>query len=147
MAIVRYDPWSLVTDLQNEMNRMFDNRITGTGTDTSATSDWVPPVDILESADRYVLLADVPGVDPAVIDVHMENGILAIRGERKVQEPEGGKAALKRVERARGTFYRRFTLPDTADADKVTANCRNGVLEVVIPKHAKVQPRKISVEG
>lgn len=145
MAIVRYDPWSLVTDLQNEMNRMIESR-RGTDTDAAATSDWVPPVDIVESTDRYVLLADVPGVDPNAIDVHMENGVLAIRGERKAQEPEG-KGAYKRVERARGSFYRRFTLPDTADADKVSATCRNGVLEVIIPKHAKVQPRKIAVEG
>lgn len=146
MAVMRYDPWSLVSDLQSEMNRMFDNRIGSNATDSAATSDWVPPVDILEGVDRYVLLADVPGVDPAAIDVHMENGILAIRGERKAQEPQA-KAAYKRVERARGTFYRRFTLPDTAAADKVSATCRNGVLEVVIPKHEKVQPRKISVEG
>lgn len=146
MAIVRYDPWSLVTDLQSEMNRLFENRRGEETTEAAATSDWVPPVDIIEEPNRYVLLADVPGIDAPSIDIQMEKGVLAIRGNRKVPEPQN-QGLYKRVERARGNFYRRFTLPDTADSDKVSANCRNGVLEVVIPKHERVQPRKISVEG
>lgn len=146
MAVVRYDPWSLMTDLQSEMNRLFDTRLShGNDTGNVATSDWAPAVDIREETDRFIILADVPGVEPGEIDVHMENGVLAIRGERK--EPEAEKATYKRTERAYGTFYRRFSLPDTADADRISAASRNGVLQVVIPKQEKVQPRKIAVEG
>lgn len=148
MAIVRYDPWSLMTDLQGELNRVFDSRLSRSteANSTGATSDWIPPVDIHEEAKSYVILVDVPGVDPANIEIHMENSVLAIRGERKDTEDEN-RATLKRQERAKGTFYRRFTLPDTADADRISATSRNGVLQVTIPKHEKVQPRKIKVES
>jgi HSP20 family protein len=76
----------------------------------------------------------------------MENGVLTLRGERKWQTEEE-KEGYKRVERARGTFYRRFSLPDTADAEKISAKSKNGELFITIPKHEKVQPRKISVES
>lgn len=148
MAIVRYDPWSLLTDLQGELNRAFESRLNrgAENSSTAATSDWVPPVDIHEEPNSYLIFVDVPGVDPAGIEVHMENGVLSIRGVR--QDAEGDKrATLKREERAKGTFYRRFTLPDTADSERISATSRNGVLQLTIPKHEKVQPRKIRVEA
>jgi HSP20 family protein len=145
MTIVRYDPWATLNQLQVEMNRLF-KRAGDEDTGTVVTSDWAPPVDIKEEKDRFVLLADVPGVDPKDIEITMENGVLAIRGERKL-EPEEERKGFHRMERARGVFYRRFALPDTADAEKIAASGRNGVLEVVIPKQEKVQPRKIVVEG
>lgn len=145
MTIVRYDPWATLNQLQDEMNRLF-KRAGDEDTGTVVTSDWAPPVDIKEEKDRFVLLADVPGVDPKDIEITMENGVLAIRGERKL-EPEEERKGFHRMERARGVFYRRFALPDTADAEKIAASGRNGVLEVVIPKQEKVQPRKIVVEG
>jgi HSP20 family protein len=136
-----------MSQLQNEMNKLFESRFAGNEeAGTVATSDWVPPVDIVEEKDRFVILADVPGVDPADIDVHMENGVLAIRGTRNGAET-WDESAYKRIERVRGNFYRRFGLPDTADADRISATSRNGVLQVTIPKHEKVQPRKIKVEG
>lgn len=147
MAIERYEPWNLVTQLQREMNRLFDNRYqSGDETGAIATSDWIPPVDISEEKDRFVVLVDLPGVDPKDVHVQMENGSLSIKGQRLSETKEEGER-YKRVERARGTFYRRFTLPDTADSEKISATCKNGVLEVVIPKHEKVQPRRITVEG
>ena len=145
MTIVRYDPWTTLNQLQEEMNRLF-KRAGDEDTGTVVTSDWAPPVDIKEEQDRFVLLADVPGVDPKDIEITMENGVLAIRGERKL-EPEEERKGFHRMERARGVFYRRFALPDTTDAEKIAASGRNGVLEVVIPKQDKVQPRKIVVEG
>lgn len=145
MTIVRYDPWATLNQLQEEMNRLF-KRAGDEDTGTVVTSDWAPPVDIKEEKDRFVLLADVPGVDPKDIEITMENGVLTIRGERKL-EPEEERKGFHRMERARGVFYRRFALPDTAEADKIAASGRNGVLEVVIPKQEKVQPRKIVVEG
>lgn len=150
MAIVRYEPFNLFDRFQRELSRLgdFDVFGSGTGEDGSSvvTSHWRPAVDIKEENDRFVILADLPGVDPKEIEVSMENGVLSIRGERK-SEKEEERDGFRRVERVRGTFYRRFSLPDTADADKIEARGRDGVLEIVIPKQKKVQPRKISVDG
>ena len=103
-------------------------------------------VDIREDKDCFTITADLPGVNAKEIEVHAENGMLTIRGERdsrKKEEREG----YKRIERSYGSFFRRFTLPDTADTDKISAKADNGVLTVTIPKHEKLQPRKIAVEG
>jgi HSP20 family protein len=102
-------------------------------------------VDIKEEAERFVIHADVPGVDPKDIEVTMEDGVLTIRGERKSESREE-QDGWKRVERVSGQFFRRFTLPDTADAEGISATGANGVLEVIIPKQAKAQPRKIQVK-
>lgn len=146
MTVIRYQPGSLFNQLQNEINRLFESRVGPGGEDSSTvvTSHWMPAVDIREETDRFVLYADIPGVDPKDIEVTMENGVLAIRGERKV-ESEEEREGYTRTERARGTFYRRFGLPDSADPERVSARGKNGVLEVTIPKHDRVQPRKISV--
>ena len=144
MAMTRYEPWSLLNDL----NRLFEQQRPQRTTDDEGNvvaSDWVPAVDIKEEQNQFVIYADIPGVDPKDIDVHMEKGTLSITGQRsKVTEEE--REGFKRIERTRGSFLRRFSLPDSADAEKISARCRNGVLEVVIPKHEKLQPRKISVE-
>ncbi len=146
MALTPYDPFALINQLQKEMNRLFDARLVGEATEQSAaaTSDWVPLVDIREEQDRFVIEADVPGVDPKDIEVTMENGVLTIRGQRPAPAEE---AQYKRRERPFGTFYRRFMLPDTADAEAVSATGRHGVLQVVIPKRRQAQPRRIAVEG
>ncbi|HHQ42014.1 MAG TPA: Hsp20/alpha crystallin family protein [Chromatiales bacterium] len=147
MAITRYEPWSLINQLQEEINRLFESRGLAPGREQEGTvADWVPAVDIREEPDRFVILADVPGVDPKDIEITMDNGVLTIKGERETASEEE-REGYRRVERARGTFMRRFTLPDTADAEHISARSRNGVLEIVIPKHERVQPRKITVEG
>lgn len=146
MSMMRYEPWTLMNQLQNEMSRLIDPRLTRTQEENVVTSDWVPAVDIKEEDDRFLIAADIPGVEPKDIEVHMENGLLTLRGERSFASSEE-KDGYKRVERARGSFYRRFSLPDTADADRISAKYTNGVLEIVIPKHEKVQPRKIAVAG
>lgn len=146
MAIMRYDPWATLTQLQNEMNRMFEQGLERRGEESVAASDWAPAVDIREDDDKFVIVADVPGVEPKDIEIHMENGILTIKGERETEKREQ-REGYKRIERAYGSFYRRFSLPDTADADRISAASKNGVLEIAVPKHEKVQPRKITVEG
>ena len=129
------NPWS---QFHQELNRLFGEN------SNIVTSDWVPVVDIKEEKDRFVLNADLPGVDRDNIDITMEDGVLSIRGERQLEDvTDGGE--YKRVERAHGSFYRRFALPDEADPDKISARCSNGVLEVVIPKRESVQPKRIQV--
>ena len=141
MSLVRYEPWGLLNQLSKELDRGFR----GAESSDVATSDWTPAVDIKENADGFVIIADIPGVDPKDIEVHMENGILTIKGERESEKKEE-KEGYKRVERSYGSFYRRFSMPETADATKINARSKNGVLEVTIPKQEKVQPRKIDVQ-
>ena len=151
MAIVRYEPFGLLDRFQKELNRLggWENFLSAENGDDASnvvTSNWRPAVDIKEEDNRFVILADIPGVDPKDIEITMENGVLTIRGERR-EDHEEDKEGFRRVERVRGSFYRRFTLPDTADHERIEAKGKDGVLEVVIPKHAKVQPRRISVQG
>ncbi len=146
MTLVRYEPWNLLSQFSRDMDRFYDPSGEGDETSSIATSDWIPAVDIKETDATFEINADIPGVDPEDIDVHMENGILSIKGERQSESKEEYDG-YKRIERSRGSFYRRFSLPDTADADKITAKSNHGVLEITIPKQEQVQPRKISVEN
>jgi HSP20 family protein len=148
MAVMRHEPWNVVSQLQNEINRVFGNLSDAEG--TSATSEWTPAVDVREFSDRFQLLLDVPGVEPKEVEITLDNGVLTVsgtRGEEKALGPDGvEQAQQQRIERRLGRFHRRFILPDTADADNVNASGRNGVLEIVIPKQPKAQPRRISVK-
>jgi HSP20 family protein len=146
MSLVRYEPWSLLNQLHGEIDRLFDRRLPKYDEegDQLATSDWVPAVDIREEDDRYVIHADVPGVKAEDIDVQMDKGVLSIKGRRESETSEERKG-YKRVERVRGSFFRRFALPDTANAEAISASCKDGVLEIVIPKQAQVQPKRIKV--
>ena len=101
-------------------------------------------MDIDEYGDRFVLRADVPGVDPGSIEVTLEKGVLTLSGSREAAVEQNG-VERRRIERAAGRFHRRFTLPDTVDSEAVSASNKHGVLEVVIPKRPQVQPRKIAV--
>ncbi|MDX1656695.1 MAG: Hsp20/alpha crystallin family protein [Candidatus Competibacteraceae bacterium] len=142
MNVVRYEPWHLLQRFHDEVNQA----LRGNEQDTSsvATSQWRPAVDIREEKDRFVLSADLPGVEPKDIEITMDKGVLTIRGERTWQSEEE-KEGYKRVERVRGTFHRRFNLPDTANPEAITARGNNGVLEISIPKQQQVQPRRIEV--
>ena len=121
----------------------FFNGVAGDGADVAARR-WSPRVDVREEDGRFVILADIPGVDPADIEIHMDKGTLTIKGERKSEtRAEDGK--FTRVERTAGAFERRFALPDSADADGITATGKHGVLEIAIPKKPETTPRRISV--
>ncbi|WP_455380907.1 Hsp20/alpha crystallin family protein [Acidihalobacter prosperus] len=146
MSMVRYQPFGLLNQLYREMDHAFGVPAEQGASDDAATSDWLPSVDIREEKDAFVIHADVPGVDPKDIDIHMENGVLTVKGERETVDEETRKQ-YRRVERVHGQFYRRFTLPDTANADQITARVDKGVLEVRIPKHERVLPRKIEIQG
>ena len=148
MAVMRYEPWGVVSQLQNEINRVFGNLNDTEG--TSATSEWSPAVDVREYADRFQLLLDVPGVEPKEVEITLDGGVLTISGNRTEEKAMGSNGAeqpqQQRIERRLGRFHRRFILPDTADADNVNASGRNGVLEIVILKQPKAQPRRITVK-
>jgi HSP20 family protein len=152
MALMRFEPWSLLRQIQNELNNpdLLESYFRGRLQDDNShvvTSRWRPAVDIFEETDRFVILADLPGVDPKDIEVTMERGVLTIKGERKLEKDTTEQEGYRRVERAYGTFHRRFSLPDSADPDRIQANSRNGVLEIRLPKLQKVQPKKITVQS
>lgn len=134
--------------LQDELRQAFDRFLsTEPEADASSvvTSQWIPRVDIKEETGRFVILADLPGVDPGSIEVNMDKGVLSIRGERAAAERSEGER-FSRVERAHGVFYRRFALPESADPEGVSATGKHGVLEITIPKRPESTPRRISVQ-
>jgi HSP20 family protein len=146
MALMRYEPFNLLNPLQRDMNRLFDASRRGDEETGNLLADWAPAVDIQEEPNQFVLHADVPGVEVKDIDITLEHGVLTLKGQRALEKTEESPT-YRRVERMRGTFLRRFSLPDVADAEKVVAKCQNGVLEVIVPKRASAQPRRITIES
>ena len=146
MNPTRFEPWRHMHHLRNELDRLFEPYNAGNDQSSIATCDWIPAVDIKEEKDRYVLRADIPGVDPKDIEIIAENGILTLRGNRPGETRET-RAGYSRVERPCGSFYRRFSLPDTADLARIAARSANGVLEIGIPKLTHTLSRTIKVEG
>lgn len=144
MNIARFEPWSFVDLLHRDLDRLADYRGVARN-DPASVADWIPAVDILEEKDRFVLRADLPGVEPDDIDVSMDSGVLNVSGERRAV-PRPDDAGMQRIERATGRFFRHFTLPETADAEGITAKCSNGILEVTIPKMPEVRARRIAVD-
>ena len=144
MTITRFEPWNYLDLLHRDLDRMVGAGRRSSSDDSVA--DWTPAVDIIEEKDRFVLRADVPGVRPDDIDVSMDNGTLSLSGERH-PIAAGEESGVARIERATGRFLRRFTLPETANAEAITAKCADGILEVSIPKTPEVQARRITVEA
>ena len=148
MSLVSYGSRNPFNKFYQQLNHLAyaDNLFVDNENDHSLTSSWQPAVDIKEEENCFLIVADVPGVDPKDIEITMENGMLTVKGERH-SEIEDSNKNYKRTERTRGAFYRRFSLPDTADGEHIEAKGSNGVLEITIPKHEKVQPRRIEVKS
>ena len=143
MSLVHYKPGNLFGQFDNEINRLFFN---AHATDAAnQTHDWTPAVDIREEENRYVLEADIPGISREDLDITLEDSVLTIKGERTVNSEEN-REGYRRRERTHGSFVRQFTLPDTVNAEAISAAVVNGVLEIGIPKQAKPEPRKITVK-
>ena len=153
--MVTYPQWTNKTALtpraQDPVRELFDRLFDGglfSGRDSDdssvVTSQWAPAVDIREEPGRFVLYADLPGVDPQDIEVQMERGLLTIKGERRVDN-SSDNGSYSRIERMHGVFHRRFALPDSADPDGISATGHNGVLQIVIPKRPETTPRRIQV--
>jgi HSP20 family protein len=146
MTIVRYEPWAFVSRVQRHLDRALgETQGLSDGADAARVS-WIPHVDIREEAERFVVAADVPGVEPKDIEITADKGVLTVRGERSSQK-NATADGYERVERATGTFLRRFTLPESADAEAIKATHVNGVLELSIPKRPQEQPRRIAVQA
>ena len=146
MKVTRLEPYGLL-DLLNRDRSPFDYRLFNQPQRNNApTGSWVPAVDIVEEEECFLLRADLPGVTPDSIDLRTEKGLLTLSGERNIDSKESTNAQ-RQGERVAGKFNRRFSLPETADTDSISANCRNGILEVTIPKLPEVQQRRITVNA
>ena len=148
--MMRQSQWSNRGMGQDPIRQAFDRLFEGSlfqnesGDESSVvTSQWVPRVDIKEEANRFVLYADIPGVNPEDIEVQMDKGMLTIKGERREEAHEN--ESFSRIERRHGNFHRRFALPDSADPEGISASGQNGVLQIVIPKRPETTPRRIQV--
>jgi len=146
MFVSRNSPWGVSASSPVQLRDLVEKFFRAEDGDQSnvVTSQWTPRVDIKEEAARFLIRADIPGVDPSAIEINMEKGILSIKGERPADATEES-AKFTRVERQAGSFYRRFALPDSADPDNISATGKNGVLEISIPKRPQTTPRRIAI--
>src|SRR5271166_6325393 len=143
--LTRWDPFREFVTIQDRMNRLFRDSYAPEGHDQSlTTSAFAPPVDVYEDEHNVTLKIEVPGIDEKDIDVRIENNTLTVHGERKFEKEEK-EENYRRVERQYGSFTRTFTLPNTVDAEKVSANYDKGVLKIALPKKAEAKPKQIKV--
>jgi HSP20 family protein len=146
MAIVRWEPFRDLLSLQERMNRMFDESYRGrqAGEDWALGGSWAPAVDIYEDNGSIVLQAELPGLDPKDVEVRVENNVLTLRGQRKLDESVT-KDSYHRVERSYGAFTRSFTLPNVVDTEKIQANYKDGVLRLTLPTREEAKPKQIAI--
>jgi HSP20 family protein len=144
-VITRWDPFREFSTLQDRMNRLFRESYGPEGREESLTSTtFAPPVDVYEDEHNVTLKIEVPGIDEKDIDVRIENNVLTVHGERKLEKEEK-EENFRRVERQYGSFTRTFTLPNTVDSEKVSANYDKGILKIGLPKKAEAKPKQIQV--
>jgi HSP20 family protein len=146
MNIVRWDPFRELEGIQTQLNRMFGDRpFRGPDANNLSFAEWAPAVDIQETDAEYVIKGDLPEVKKDDVKVEFNDGVLTIEGERKQEKEEKGKKFHK-IEREYGKFVRRFALPTEIDPSKVTAEFKEGVLNVHLPKSPDSKPKAISVK-
>jgi HSP20 family protein len=146
MAIVRRnDPFRDLVALQDQLFRTFDAAYRGTGReDEQSMVAWTPLVDVFEDHEGITLKVELPEVDAKDVEIQVEGNTLTLKGERKL-EREDKRDGYHRIERTYGAFSRTFTLPNTVDVEHITAESKDGVLRVFLPKKAETKPRQIKV--
>jgi HSP20 family protein len=147
MALVRWDPARELDLLQGDMNRLFDTFFQGRGAggvSNGGSRRWIPPMDLAETDEEFVLRADLPGLDKDDLEIEVKDRVLTISGEREAEHEDRSKG-FHRVERSFGRFSRSLTLPEGVDAGAVTAEFDKGVLEVRIPKPEERKPRRVEI--
>ena len=145
MNIMRFEPWRLMGNFHREFDQVFGDSQPNAASAVEKPASWAPAVDVHEEHERFTVHADLPGVQPGDIQITADKGVLTIRGSRRIEKRDSQKG-YERLERIEGDFLRRFTLPENARAEEITARHSNGVLEVVIPKQPAVEPRRVNIE-
>ena len=147
-TVTRWDPFKELDEFTNRLSSVFGRtplRRIGDGEETMTVAEWVPAVDVSEDEKEYLIKAELPEIKRDDAKVTVENGVLTISGERKLEKEEKGRR-YHRVERAYGSYVRSFTLPDDADGDKVAAEFKDGVLRVHLPKNETAKPKAIEIK-
>ena len=144
-VLTRWDPFREFTTLQDRMNRLFQDSFGSQGREEAlATSSLAPAVDVYDDEHKTTLKIEVPGIDEKDIDIRVENNLLTVHGERKFEKEEK-EENYRRVERQYGSFTRSFNLPNTVDAENISADYDRGVLKVQLAKKAEAKPKQIKV--
>jgi HSP20 family protein len=141
-VITRFNPINDLRTLQARMLEPFFGRLAFADDDRSAGT-WAPPVDVAEETDRILVKVEVPGMNEADLKVHFEDGTLSVSGERQFERRDDRN--YHRIERSYGSFIRTFSVPGTVDPNGITANYRNGVLEIEMPKREESKPKQIAI--
>jgi HSP20 family protein len=141
----RWEPFRNVSDIQGEVNRLFDTFLGRPVQASPAMRSWLPSVDMHETKDELVLSVEVPGVSEKDVTVSITGDLLSIKGERRVTDPTSDQKYLH-VERVYGQFERLIQLPMAVQADKVKAMYRDGVLTITLPKAEELKPREIKID-
>lgn len=146
MAITKWDPFRDIIMLRDKMNRLFEDLVSSPKFEETdlIQSTWSPAVDIYETENELVLTAELPGVEEKDVEIKVEDNTLSLKGERKF-EKETREENYHRIERAYGSFYRSFSLPNYVDQDKISAEYENGLLKIHMPKKPEVKPRKVKI--
>ncbi len=146
MALIRWEPVRELNTLQSEMNRLFNTLFDAPapGNGGGAIRRWIPAMDLVETDEKFVLRADLPGLSEDDVNIELEDNVLTVSGERK-GEHEERKEGYYRVERASGAFSRSLTLPEGVNPEGIEASFDRGVLEVRIPKPEERKPRKVAI--
>jgi HSP20 family protein len=148
MAIVRSDPFRDLFQLQDQLFKTFDSAVRGGPQrgEQGLTGAWTPLVDVFEDGDGVTLKVELPEVDASEVDLHVEDNTLTLRGERKFEQNTTTENGYQRLERAYGAFQRSFALPPTIDAEHISAESKDGILRIRLPKRAETKPRQIKVQ-
>ena len=144
MGVIRWDPFRGLGTLQDRMNRLFDETGARWPVDPASMTAWNPAVDIYETSQAITVKAEVPGVDREDIELSLENNTLTLRGGREFDK-EAGDEKYHRIERAYGTFSRSFSIPAVVDEAAITADYKDGVLTIVLPKTERAKPKRIVI--
>jgi len=146
MNLIKWDPFRELEDVSNRLNRVFGRPLvrTESNSDMLAMADWTPSADISETDTAYLIKAEIPGVKKEDVKVTIQDGMLTIQGERKLEKEEKDKK-FHRIERSYGSFMRSFRLPEDADESGVKAEFKDGMLNVTLTKSAKAKPKSINV--
>jgi HSP20 family protein len=147
MMLERWDPFRDLMSIQNELNRLFGRTYGGGESGTGASGGWVPALDVFETQDRFVVAVELPGIEPAEVEVSVEDSTLTVKGQREFFYKDATDESVRRIERRYGQFTRSLTLPQTADAGKIEASFDKGVLTISVPKREEAKPRKITVKA
>ncbi len=148
MVLIRWDPFRDLMSIQEQMNQLFQDtlsRLSCHRQGEELSGSWVPPVDIYETEDSIVVVAELPGVDQANISIEAQENTLTLKGERR-QTQEITRRNYHRIERGYGSFQRTFTLPHSIDQKQAKAIYKDGILEITLPKVVATKSNQVQIE-